>query len=286
MKEQINPAYCHEQLGNYRIIRLLGQGGFASVYLGKHIYLNTKAALKVLHSRPTYDQTRNFHIEARYLACMRHPHIVPVLDFGVKERMPFLIMKYAPYGTLQQYFPHGNQQPLAAILPFVMQIADALQYIHDRGLIHCDIKPANLLLGPKKEIWLSDFGIALAVQHDNQTRAQGLQGTAAYLAPERLCGDTLSASDQYAFAVLVYAWLCGERPFSGTALQVYHQHLYATPPRLRKFVPSLSPAVEAVVLKALAKDPAHRFLDVTEFAQALQQASQVKDQLVLSACYA
>ncbi len=130
------------------------------------------------------------------------------------------------------------------------------------------------------------------VQHGNQTRtqaaqgAQGVQGTAAYLAPERLRGDTLPASDQYAFAILVYEWLCGERPFYGTTLQLYHQHLYATPPRLREFVPTLAPAVEAVVLKALAKDPAHRFADVTEFAQALWQASQVKHQLVLSACYA
>lgn len=130
MKEQMNTAYCHEQLGNYRIMRLLGQGGFASVYLGKHIYLNTKAALKVLHTRPTYEEARSFHIEARYLARMRHPHIVPVLDFGVKEGMPFLIMEYASHGTLQQYFQAENPQSLEIILPFIMQIAAALQYIH------------------------------------------------------------------------------------------------------------------------------------------------------------
>ncbi len=284
MNEQMNPVYYHEQLSNYRIIRLLGQGGFASVYLGKHLYLNTKAAIKVLHTQPTYEEARSFHIEAQYLARMRHPHIVPVLDFGVKEGMPFLIMDYAPYGTLQQRFPLGIQQPLETILPSIMQIADALQYIHDRGLIHCDIKPANLLLGTRNEIWLSDFGIAL--QHGDQQQGQGVRGTAAYLAPERIRGEALPASDQYALAVLVYEWLCGARPFSGTTMHVCRQHLYAAPPRLREFVPLLSPAVEYVVLKALAKEPAHRFADVSDFARALQQASQVNHQLVLSACSA
>ncbi len=284
MNEQMNKACNHEELGNYRIMRLLGQGGFASVYLGKHIYLNTKAAIKVLHTRPTYDEARSFHIEAQYLAHMRHPHIVPVLDFGVTEGLPFLIMDYAPYGTLLQRFPLGSRQQLGTILPAIMQIADALQYIHDRGLIHCDIKPANLLLGTSSEIWLSDFGIAL--KHGEQRQEQGVRGTTAYLAPERIRGTAEPASDQYALALLVYEWLCGARPFAGTAMQVCRQHLYAAPPRLREFVPSLSSAVEYVVLKALTKEPAHRFADVADFARALQQASQVKHQLVLSSCSA
>jgi serine/threonine protein kinase len=284
MNEQMNQDYSMKQLGNYRIIRLLGQGSFASVYLGKHRYLNTQAAIKVLHIRPTYEEARSFHSEAQYLAHMRHPHIVPVLDFGVKDGMPFLIMEFASHGTLQRSFPPGNQQPLGKILPYILQIADALQYIHDRGLIHCDIKPANLLLGKRNEVWLSDFGIAL--QSGAQPQAQELRGTTAYLAPERIHGVTLPASDQYGLAVLVYEWLCGEHPFSGTTLQICHQHLYAAPPPLRHRRTAISPAVEYVVLKALAKDPARRFADVEEFAQALQQASQMRHQLVLTACSA
>lgn len=284
MNEQMNTASANERLGNYSLIRLLGKGSFASVYLGKHRYLNTKAAIKVLHSRPTYEQGRDFHIEAQYMAHMKHPHIVPVLDFGIEDGIPFLVMAFAPHGTLQQHFPQGTRQPLETVLPYILQLADALQYIHNRGLIHCDVKPANLLLGTNQHVWLSDFGVAL--QSGTQRPKQEVLGTAAYLAPERIKGVTEPASDQYALAIMVYEWLCGERPFSGTSMQVCQQHMDAPPPRLRKLVPSLSSTVEYVVLKALAKEPAYRFADVTAFASALQQASQVQHQLVLSACSA
>ena len=282
MKEQLNTTYYNEQLGNYRILRYLGHGGFANVYLGKHIYLHTRAAIKVLHAGLADDEIRRFYLEAQYMMRMRHPHIVRMLEFGVKEGTPFLVMEYAPNGTLHDYFLQGIKLPVGTILPYIIQVADALQYIHDRGLIHCDLKPANILLGFHKEAWLSDFGIAVALCGGAQQQEQGLRGTAAYMAPELILGNAHLASDQYALAILAYEWLCGERPFTGNAMQVCYQHLHNTPPSLRKRAPSVSHAVEQVVMQALAKDPSQRFASVKDFAGALKQASQQKQPKVLS----
>jgi serine/threonine protein kinase len=167
---------------------------------------------------------------------------------------------------------------LRAIMPAVWQIASALQYVHDRGLIHCDVKPSNMLLGPCGEVWLSDFGIArpVAVAGSSNMHAQMLVGTPLYLAPEQIEGRPLPASDQYALAIMVYQWLCGQRPFRGTNLQICLQHLSEPPPRLREHVPTISPGVERVVLRALAKDPERRFTHVQEFALALRQASRAE----------
>jgi serine/threonine protein kinase len=162
------------------------------------------------------------------------------------------------------------------ILPVVLWMAGALQYIHNQGLIHCDVKPENMLLGPQNELWLSDFGVALTTSavRNRQFNTSELKGSAAYMAPEQLNGSPLPASDQYALAVIVYQWLCGQFPFLGTRLQVCLQHLSTPPPSLRERVPSNSRAVERVVLKALSKDPDRRFAHVHEFAYAFKQASR------------
>ena len=167
---------------------------------------------------------------------------------------------------------------MSTILPVVLQIASALQYVHNQGFIHCDVKPENMLLGTRHEIWLSDFGIALtsSAVGDKQFRTRELKGSAYYMAPEQISGGPLPASDQYALAVMVYQWLCGQHLFQGIGLQVCLQHLSIPPPLLRDRVPSISPAVERVVLKALSKDPYQRFAHVQEFAHALKRASRLK----------
>src|SRR5215469_5480203 len=147
------------QLGNYRLICLLGQGGFADVYLGEHIYLKTQAAIKVLQMRLGNDELESFLSEARTVARLVHPHIVRVLEFGVEGSTPFLVMDYAPNGTLRQRHPKGTQLWLDTIMHYVRQIAAALQYAHDKKLIHRDVKPENLLLSSNNTILLSDFGI-------------------------------------------------------------------------------------------------------------------------------
>jgi serine/threonine protein kinase len=273
--------YLNQQFGNYRLMHLIGQGGFAEVYLGEHVYLKSRAAIKVLYMRLSSDDFDAFLKEGQIIAGLQHPHIIRILDFGVQPNpggtgggVPFLVMDYAPNGTLRQHHPRGLPLPLASILSYVKQIASALQYAHERKLIHRDIKPENILLGPTGEMLLSDFGIAMIAQTASQQSTRGMVGTVAYMAPEQLQGKPRFASDQYSLGVVVYEWLCGERPFHGSFNEIAAQHVLLAPPPLREKVQELSPAIEEVVLTALAKDPQQRFANVQAFARALEQACQ------------
>ena len=266
-----------QHVGNYRLLRLLGRGGFADVYLGEHIHLQSLAALKLLHTRLSEGETARFLTEARTLARLSHPHIMRVLDFALHEGFPFLVMEYASGGSLRQRHPAGSRLPLTTVVSYVNQVASALQYAHDQRLIHRDVKPENMLLGARDEVLLADFGlVVLATQSSTgSTRAMepSLAGTTPYLAPEQLQGQPRPASDQYALGVVVYEWLCGSRPFSGPPIQIAMQQLSTPPASLREQVPDLSPAVEEVVLRALAKEPVQRFSRVQDFASALQHAA-------------
>src|SRR6266576_2183411 len=196
-----------QQLGNYRLSRLIGHGGFAEVYLGEHIHLNTQAAIKVLQIRLTGSHLEQFRNEARTIASLVHPNIVRVLDFGVEDDIPYLVMDYAPNGTLRQLHPRGTALALQNIVPYVKQVALALQYAHDRKLIHRDIKPENMLLGANGEVLLSDFGLVLLAQSTGSQTAKEMAGTLPYMAPEQINGKPRSASDQYALGIVLYEWL-------------------------------------------------------------------------------
>jgi serine/threonine protein kinase len=267
-----------QQLGSYRLLRLLGRGGFAEVYLGQHVYLNSQAALKILQIVLNDEDIEGFAKEARTLASLTHPHIVRVLDFAVKNGTPFLVMEYAANGTLRQRHPYGTLLPVETIISYVRQVASALQYAHDQRLIHRDIKPENMLLGAPGEILLSDFGLAMPASHtvDQSTQAMEISfaGTTPYLAPEQLQGKPQPASDQYSLAVVVYEWLCGKRPFNGSPLEIAIQHISKPPPPLREQLPGISSSIEETVMRALAKDPQQRFDSVQDFATALERAYQ------------
>ncbi len=267
-----------QQLGSYRLLRLLGRGGFAEVYLGQHVYLNSQAALKILQIVLNDEDIEGFAKEARTLASLTHPHIVRVLDFAVKNGTPFLVMEYAANGTLRQRHPYGTLLPVETIISYVRQVASALQYAHDQRLIHRDIKPENMLLGATGEILLSDFGLAMPASHtvDQSTQAMEISfaGTTPYLAPEQLQGKPQPASDQYSLAVVVYEWLCGKRPFNGSPLEIAIQHISKPPPPLREQLPGISSSIEETVMRALAKDPQQRFDSVQDFATALERAYQ------------
>src|SRR5579862_3255214 len=149
-----------QQFGNYRLTRLLGKGAFAEVYLAEQVYLGTEAAVKVLHTQLANEaEVEKFRLEARTIATLVHPNIVRVLDFGVQQGTPYLLMDYAPNGSLRQRFPAATPLPPAVILPYIKQIAEALNYAHDQRLVHRDVKPENMLLGRNNEALLSDFGI-------------------------------------------------------------------------------------------------------------------------------
>ena len=269
-----------QSFGNYRLTQRLGSGGFAEVYLGRHIHLGSEAAIKLLHAQfATAGELEQFRTEAQTIASLHHPHIVRLLDFGVEEGTPYLVVDYAPHGSLRQRFPLGTRLSPATILPMLLQVASALQYAHAQQVVHRDVKPENLLLGRSQEVLLTDFGIATVAQNTSQQRTQGVAGTAAYMAPEQLQGKPRPASDLYALGIIVYEWLCGERPFQGGPLEVATQHLLTPPPPLREKVPSIAPAVEQVVLIALAKDPKERFGSVRAFATAFAQAADAPELL-------
>ncbi|TMB90725.1 MAG: serine/threonine protein kinase, partial [Chloroflexi bacterium] len=227
-----------QQLGNYRLLRLLGRGGFAEVYLGQHIYLNSQAALKVLQIVLNDEDIESFAQEARTLASLTHPHIIRVLDFAVENGTPFLVMEYAARGTLRDRHPQNSRLPSETIVSYVRQVAAALQYAHDQRLIHRDVKPENMLLGSSDQVLLSDFGLALlaphTLDHSTQEMQSALVGTMPYLAPEQLQGSARPASDQYSLGVVVYEWLSGRKPFSGSPLEVAMQHISVSPPPLRE----------------------------------------------------
>ncbi len=262
-----------QQFGHYRLTRFLGRGGFADVYLGEHVYLGTLAAIKVLDTQLTVDEVEQFRQEARTIAQLEHPHIVHVLDFGVDDGLPFLVMSYAPNGSLRQRYPRGTRLPLEKILHYVRDIAGALQYAHDQKLVHRDVKPENVLLGRNEEVLLSDFGLAVVSHSSSQESPGDVSGTVAYMAPEQARGKPRSASDQYALGIVVYEWICGARPFEGSYQEIAVQHVLATPPPLHQLLPTISSALEDVVLKALAKDPHERYPCIQDFANALEQAA-------------
>jgi len=173
--------YIGQRLGNYRLVQLLGQGAYAEVYLGEHIQLGMKAAIKVLHTHLIGNEIRAFQQEAQIIANLRHPHIIRILDFDVEKGTPFLVLDYAPHGSLRQKHPRGTRLPLALVVTYVSQIASAIQYAHDRKLIHRDIKPENMLIDQKEEILLSDFGIATIIHSTTSMSTQAAAGTPAYM---------------------------------------------------------------------------------------------------------
>jgi serine/threonine protein kinase len=277
--DTLTPPGSELRIGKYVLLRQLGQGGSATVYLAEPSSCKSQVALKLLTRwRASQQEVEHFQVEAALLAQLQHRHIVPLFDFGWEQGMPYLVMEYAPGGTLKNAFPQGVPLPVESILPTVLQLASALQYVHDQGVIHGDVKPENVLRGPNNRIWLADFGIATRVASvlEKGYGKREVKGTARYMAPEQILGNPVPASDQYALAVMVYQWLCGRPPFHGSVLGVQLGHVSSPPPPLRDHVPSISRAVEHVVLKALSKDPQQRFAQVMDFASALQQASARK----------
>src|SRR5947209_2061194 len=264
-----------QQFGNYRLVALLGQGGFAEVYLGQHVRLNLQAAIKVLHTHLTEQEVEHFQQEAETIATLMHPAIVRILDYDVQDGVPFLVMDYAPGGSLRRRYPKGTVVPLPQILSSVKQVAAGLNYAHERKFIHRDVKPENILVGRQEEVLLSDFGLAALAHSSASLSTQEAIGTLPYMAPEQIEGHPRAASDQYALGVVVYEWLCGSRPFEGSATEVMVQQLTMPPPPLHEKVATIPLGLEQVVLRALAKEPKERFSTVHDFATALEQASQL-----------
>ena len=268
-----------KQLGNYRLQKLLGHGGFADVYLGEHIYLHTQAAIKVIHTQVRSEDTESFRNEALLIAHLEHPNIIRVLDFGIQDTTPFLVMEYASGGTLRQRIPKGTRLAPVIFLPYVQQVAAALQYAHNEKIIHRDVKPENMLLSADERVKLSDFGIALiAGSTQSQQTEPNAIGTMWYMAPEQFQGKARPASDQYALAVVVYEWLTGEKPFKATSyIELISQHLISSPLPIDEQALGIPHTVTQVLWKALSKDPHERFARIQDFADALERAFSLNE---------
>lgn len=258
-----------KQVGHYKLLRQVGRGGFSNVYLGEHIHLGTQVAVKIL-KRPLVHRWRwQFRREARIAASLRHPHISPVLDFGIWKGAPYLVMPLASGGSLREVYRNGTAPGFETMLLYLEQIASALEYLHSRGLLHLDLKPENLLLADDGTVLLSDFGIA---EMSRQQYTLGI-GTPAYMAPEQIQGHASNATDQYALAIIVYEWLAGRKPFGGTREEILDQQLHTRPYSICERAGDVTPAMERVVFRALSKDPARRYPSVRAFVRALSRAT-------------
>jgi len=263
-----------QQFGNYRLISLLGRGGFAEVYLGEHIYMQSNTAVKVLYGPLATSEVQGFLQEARTLVKLEHANIVRVLEFGIEKHRPYLVMNYAANGTLRQHYPRGRQLAPATVLLLLKQTVSALHYAHTHKIIHRDIKPENMLFGTHNTVLLSDFGLALEGHSTYFSQPADNAGTMLYMAPEQFRGHPCSASDQYSLGIVVYEWLSGTLPFTGTnSLAIAVQHAHYAPTPLHERVPALPIELSKVVMRTMEKDPQARFPQIQDFAVAFEEAS-------------
>jgi serine/threonine protein kinase/sugar lactone lactonase YvrE len=271
-----------QYIDDYHLVRRLGAGSFGEVYLGEQVYDHSQVAVKLLLLKQEDLQggLEGFIKEASTAFRLKHPHIVQMISFGItSDHAPYLVTKYAPNGTLRERHLKGTPLSLETVLSYLLPLASALQYAHDKRVVHRDVKPENVLLGPIGEVWLCDFGIAATAPVERSFITLGPGGTLPYMAPEQLSGNKPQpASDQYALGIMIYEWLCGVRPFQGNQLEVIGHHISSPPPPLREKRPDLSSQIEEIILRTLAKDPRDRFARVQDFATALAQTNQVASQ--------
>lgn len=269
--------FIDSQFGAYRLQELLGQGDATEVYVAEHTQQRTPVAVKLMYGEWGAERTEKFLAQSSLLTNLNHPHIVPILDFGIERNVAYLVMEYMQHGNLRQQYSRGVQLPLELVVQYVRQIANALTYIHERGLVHRDVKPHNMLLDGEGEIKLSDFGITVVSHSISPIRnsSRSFEGTAPYAAPEQLRGQPRRASDQYALAITIYEWLTGDWPFSGTFYEITHQHLFVQPAPLREKGVNCPPNVEQVIMRALEKEPEKRFPSIKYFADELEWAYKV-----------
>ena len=267
-------------LGNYRILAPLGQGGMARVYRAYQESLDREVAVKVLP--PWYAADRNFvdrfNLEAKLVARLSHPNIVTVHDASEQNGHLYIVMQLVDGGTLKQRLDQlhmqGYTMDAVEAVPIFVQLANALNYAHEQGVVHRDVKPVNVLMDRSGRPILSDFGIAkvLASTKDALTRPGAGVGTPEYMSPEQCLGGAVDGrADIYALGALLFEALTGQTPFLGENYPALaHSHIYEAPPRPTLLKPAISPLLEQIILTALMKNPAQRYQHASDMAEALE----------------
>ncbi len=268
-------------IGRYHIREQLGEGGMATVYKAYDTRLETDVAIKVIRTESLPQNAveralKRFEREAKALARLTHPNIVSVMDYGEYAGQPYLVMKYLPGGTLKQLLI-GKPIPWQNAVRLLIPIARALDYAHRQGMIHRDVKPANILITADGAPMLSDFGIAKIVDEEitmDLTGTSSTVGTPEYMAPEQVTSKTVDyRADIYALGIVLYEMITGRKPYrADTPMAVMFKHASEPLPNPRQFVPNLQESVEKILLKALAKKPEDRYQNISIMATALEEA--------------
>jgi len=269
-----NP-YIGSYFGNYRIMAEIDCGSFGCVYRAQHAFLPRNAAVKLLHaarlhSRDAHDK---FLQEAQLLETLRHPHILPIYEFGIDDGLPYLVTEYASGGSLRDLLRNRSPQPLSIneAISIISQVGAALHYAHQQGVIHHDLKPENILFNNRGDALLADFGIAIVLTTATLEQVTEVNGTPAYMAPEQFQGKASRRSDQYSLGCIAYELVTGRKPFiAPDAISLGLKHMHESPIPPTRLNPDLSPQVEYVILKTLEKRRINRYHDVLTFMQELQ----------------
>lgn len=250
----------------YRLDRLVGEGGFAHVFLATDLELGRQVAIKILDANWIKDKDllTRFRNEARAVAVLEHPNILIIYDYGVARGSPYLVMPYISGGTLATRMKEGPFT-LDEIRFYLEQIGAALDYAHQRGIVHRDVKPSNLLMRPDGQLVLMDFGLAKLLDNAAFASQSMIVGTVAYLAPEQYQGLVTPASDIYMLGIILYEMLVGQLPYEGNTAYILDAHLHSTPrslveqPTMQSVPAPVVQALDQVILKALAKHPIDRY---------------------------
>ena len=260
----------------YRVASLIGTGGMASIWAADDDVLGRPVAIKVL-AEQYLEQPRfvaRFEREARTAALLSgHPHVVTIYDVGEAGGRPFIVMELLAGGTLAERMA-ADRPGRADVMRWLREAASALDFAHEKGVVHRDVKPRNLLFDDRDRLVVADFGIARAAFEDSLTATNELLGTAAYISPEQALGEPATpASDRYALAVVAFEALTGGLPFGGgTLVEIAHRRTTLDPPRASDRAPELPPGADEVLLRGLAREPAGRWPTATEFVDSLEDA--------------